>query len=304
MKKMIIALAVAAAMTAPMLAQADATLYGTMRFDIQKTKGQSTESRVSRVRVGIRGSEQTNAGLTAGYHIRFNGANGTSNNGSTFTTDRANMYLAGDFGRVTVGLQINPAEIVEDRVEYSMHSGETVILEPSDFGAGLVYSTNNINGFKAYLATGNVNKDSNTAATASVAKNDGFANSLTVTYDSDLFSAAAAINKARDVNDVSQDTAWAVSGSTKLAGTTIGARYSKQGELKGLAVGAEYAVNDFTFAGNYETSKKSSADRQKNLSVSAKYDLGGNAAVTLGYINYNQAAGNGDQVRARYTVSF
>lgn len=298
MKKSIIALAVAGAMTAPMIAQADATLYGTMRFDIQKTKGASAQSEVSRVRVGIKGSEQTNAGLTAGYHIRFNGANGTSNAGSTFTTDRANMYLAGDFGRVTVGLQANPSEYTEDRVEYSMHSGSTVVLDPAKYGAGLMYNTNNINGFQFFIATGNVDKDVNTATS------NGFANSAAVTFDNDQFGAALSINKARDTSDVSQDTAWAISGSTKLAGATIGARYSKQGDLKGYGLGAKYGINDLTLAGNFETSKVNGADRKKNISVSASYALGGNASVALGYINYNEAAGNGDQVKARYTVSF
>ena len=38
MKKSIIALAVAGAMTAPMVAQADATLFGEIRYDITKEK--------------------------------------------------------------------------------------------------------------------------------------------------------------------------------------------------------------------------------------------------------------------------
>ncbi len=41
MKKSIIALAVAGAMTAPMVAQADATLFGQIRYDI--TKEDSTD---------------------------------------------------------------------------------------------------------------------------------------------------------------------------------------------------------------------------------------------------------------------
>ncbi|MGB1237331.1 MAG: porin [Pseudomonadales bacterium] len=303
MKKSIIALAVAGAMTAPMIAQADATLYGSLRFDIDDADKADTDvsSNMARIRFGIKGSEETNAGLIAGYHVRLNGGNGAAS--EPVTTDRANVYLQGDFGRVTGGMQADPAEIAEDRVEYTLHSGTAVVLNPDDYtGGGLVYNTNSINGFKAWAGIGNVDNDGASSTQET---------SLSATYDSDLFGAAVSWAEGTDGK-----SSYAVSASTTLVGATIGARISdKEDTVDGFALGVSYPLGDWTLAANYESSEAEGADDSASAtSISAAYALGGNATVTLGILEVNaeaeKAKGTGsglaenDEITLRYQVDF
>jgi len=62
-----------------------------------------------------------------------------------------------------------------------------------------------------------------------------------------------------------------------------------------LTLAAQYEVNDVDTAG---------AKDEKAVNVSAVYSLGGNATVSLGAIDYNDAAASDDAVKLRYAISF
>lgn len=300
--------------------QADAKLYGAIRFDVYKNGGTTNpiyhkraQSSVSEVTLGVKGSEQTNAGIKAGYEIRFVGAHGQSNGGAKFNTSRANLYLEDDFGRVTFGLQTNPAEYTENRTEFTMHSGMLSVSKPVMFGAGIVYSKK-YKEYEFFAGLGNVDSQSNkplvphTATSAFVAANTSYAKSLYVAYNGERFAAAGSVNKGKDMNNKGMPTSWAVSSSAKVADNLwVGARYSKFGTLKGYSVGGSYQINTLWLGAQYETRKMTGLKRQKSASVSAYYELGGNAYVQLGYVKTNEAAAKqyvGSQVKVRYGVWF
>ncbi|MGY8869897.1 MAG: hypothetical protein ACKVJE_05605, partial [Pseudomonadales bacterium] len=60
MKKSLIALAVAGALTAPMVAQADATLYGSLRLKVVAEENKDLDVADNASRIGIKGSVDTN----------------------------------------------------------------------------------------------------------------------------------------------------------------------------------------------------------------------------------------------------
>ena len=69
MKKSLIALAVAGAMAAPMAAQADATLYGSLRIKVMDNDNVSTGVVDNFSRIGIKGSSDLFSGAKAIYQF-------------------------------------------------------------------------------------------------------------------------------------------------------------------------------------------------------------------------------------------
>ncbi|SEQ07390.1 porin [Amphritea atlantica] len=109
MKKSIIALAVAGALTAPMVAQADATLYGSLRVQIADADGSDLDIQDNTSRIGIKATSELFSGATAIAHFETyanteSGSFGTPNKGRL-----AYVGATGDFGTVLVGRQWLPA---------------------------------------------------------------------------------------------------------------------------------------------------------------------------------------------------
>jgi predicted porin len=109
MKKSLIALAVAGALTAPMVAQADATLYGSLRVQIADADGAELDIQDNTSRIGIKATSELFSGATAIAHFETyvnteSGAFGTPAKGRL-----AYVGATGDFGTVTVGRQWLPA---------------------------------------------------------------------------------------------------------------------------------------------------------------------------------------------------
>ena len=71
MKKSIIALAVAGALTAP-LAQADATLYGVAQFRLIDQDEKSLNAQMAKTRLGVKGTVDNDIeGLTTGFQFEW-----------------------------------------------------------------------------------------------------------------------------------------------------------------------------------------------------------------------------------------
>lgn len=297
MKKSIIALAVAGAMTAPMVAQADATLFGEIRYDITKAKDTKVDSDITRMRVGVKGEETMDNGLTAGYFIRLDATGSAAD--ANLSTHKTTVYVSGDFGKVVMGDGSNPNESVEDRTEYGLYSGSLVVVDSGFGGGGIAYESNNMNGLKFAVGMGNVNTDDKTSRDSS--------NGLMVSYDTDAFGVTVAAGT--DKNDESN---FGISASTSVAGFKVGARYSTQdvanngNKIKGYAVGGSYSVDKLSLALQHESVKQGSV-KQKMVAFDATYALGGNASATLAAIAYNddaEAAGKKDAVKLRYKITF
>ncbi|MCW8885914.1 MAG: porin [Motiliproteus sp.] len=119
MKKQLIALAVIGTMTAPMIAQADATLYGSFRFGIADTSntgpaGSKTDGDLDLVdtssRIGIKGTVDLGLDSTEGFFNVEWGVNGVDETESDVKIDNRLMLIGmrGDWGQFILGKQYLP----------------------------------------------------------------------------------------------------------------------------------------------------------------------------------------------------
>ncbi len=129
--KKLLALAVAAAITVPMAAMADTTVYGKGHMSIGKTKdvsGMFVESHSSRI--GLKGSNALDNGLTATHQFEI-GYNFTDEEGS-LTPRNSWIGLKGGFGEFRIGRQTTPYSIVDDaaafttREDHGLHTFQRV----------------------------------------------------------------------------------------------------------------------------------------------------------------------------------
>ncbi len=293
MKKSIIALAVAGAMTAPMVAQADATLFGEARYDIVKEKDTKINSDITRIRFGVKGEETMDSGLTAGYFLRFDGTGSND-----VTTQKAALYVAGDFGKVVMGQADSPAANVEDRTAYVSIRGDELGIVGTEWDhSGLQYESNDLNGLKFSVGMGNV--DTNDAR-----GENGYG--AMVSYDTDVFGVTAGVGETAGANGKTQA---GISGEYKFGAGAVGVSFTDVEDTSSyVAVSGKYSIDKLTLAAQFETKKlDANDDKQKAVSVSASYALGGNAAVAISAVNFNdnaEAVAKKDAVVVRYSVSF
>jgi predicted porin len=151
MKKSIIALAVAGALTAPIAAQADATLYGSLRIKATSFDGASELNVTDNSsRIGIKGSSD----LFSGAKAIFQFEQAVSTDTGAFSGGRLGYLGAtGDFGTATFGRQWTP--------HYNWTGAATDILDNRTSGATaytngthrvsdtMAYITPDLNGFRA-----------------------------------------------------------------------------------------------------------------------------------------------------------
>jgi hypothetical protein len=322
MKKSIIALAVAGAMTVPMVAQADATLFGSVRYDITDSDAANsthTDSEINRMRIGVKGEETMDNGLTAGYFIRMEAgtaANVEASNDASVHMSKIALYVAGDFGKLILGDADSPVQYAEGRQTYTAIYDGSLEVAGSEFtNGGVSYESNVVNGFQFRAGIGDVDgADAN-----AIANEDSYG--LGLAYGNDLIDLAVGFgeeqlggtnlggNKAGTAatDDV---TVFGLGGQVKLGALTIGAAVTDKEDYASYgSLSAKYVIDKLTLAGQYEVRDLEAANQTdlKAVNVSAQYSLGGNAAVTLGYIDYNSAAetlGEADEFKLRYSISF
>jgi predicted porin len=112
MKKSVLALAVAAALAAPLATQADTILYGSARVSVDYNDESNSDDAYWDVfnndsRLGVLGSEDLGGGLSAVYQYEFGidvteGTSGLEGNRPKF------VGLKGNFGGITLGTQETP----------------------------------------------------------------------------------------------------------------------------------------------------------------------------------------------------
>ena len=315
MKKSIIALAVAGAMTVPMIAQADATLFGEARWDVSKAKSGKLNSDISRIRFGVKGEETMDSGLTAGFFLRFDGTGDTSTNKSV-DTQKAALFIAGDFGKVVLGQADSPAASVEDRVNYVSVTGDEFGVVGDEFGhSGIAYQSNDISGFKFAVGTGNLGQDD------SLLENGMGAS---VSYDTDTFGVTVGAGKAASTLVTAAvgatpavfldgESHSGISAEYKFSQGAVGASMTKQDQETRVTLAGKYSIDMLTLAAQIDSNTLKSKIagvkevKKRATSVSASYKLGGNATASIALVNFNKNAkvATGDNlVKARYHVSF
>ncbi|WP_089730000.1 porin, partial [Candidatus Thiosymbion oneisti] len=183
MNRKLISLAVAAAVTAPAAALADATLYGKAHvsidwFDIKEidykgwglNRGKIGKGNSRASRLGVKGSEDLGAGLKAIYQVEFgiplanernyHIADGEFNTGSGETgLKMRNSYvgLKGDFGTFLAGRHDTPLKISTSKLELfndTMADYEgTVGFDDIRADNAILYVTPSFSGFQFAAAT-------------------------------------------------------------------------------------------------------------------------------------------------------
>jgi predicted porin len=263
MKKNLIALAVAAAVAAPMAASADATIYGRMHLDFASVSNgdESTMAVTNNAsRIGFKGSEDLGGNLKAFWQIESSlGNDSSAYSGGTLASRNTFAGISGGFGAALLGRHDTPYKIIGRKVDlFGDQYGDTRALT-NLFGQDarannvLAYSTPNLGGFKALLAYVAPNAVDNDATPED---EGGASYSINATWSNDMLWFGGAYQDMAYTGDFDDGvSAWRLAGSVKLAGFKIVGGYTDQ---TGKTVGAgddgltTYGLGaSYTFGGKY-----------------------------------------------------
>jgi predicted porin len=168
MNKHILVAAIATAIAAPMVAHADATLYGKVRVATQyhdrsnlgTVSSWGLQDQVSRL--GIKGSENLGGGLKAVYKMEFGitVGDGAGTDGTGFGKQRnAYVGLAGGFGTVLLGRHDTPFKMSTGKLDFfgdtnaDMDSGFGKLDDVSgDLGGVGLFDSRRVDGVIAYVS--------------------------------------------------------------------------------------------------------------------------------------------------------
>ncbi|WP_372737730.1 porin [Neptunomonas sp.] len=260
MKKSLIALAVAGALAVPMVAQADATLYGSLRVKVEGGDGQEVNVNDNSSRIGIKGSVDTNIdGVKAIYHAEW--SVDTADAGSDFGGRLGYVGLTGGFGTAAIGQQWTP--------EYSFATGVVDILDGNSsavtldlFRASNVvsYVTPNLGGFSGALAVvadaeaGNDGEDVDSYHVAGKYSVAGFTGGVSYIQNEgadDMNRTAASVAYAADAlyvallwqdREASADDSYELAGSYAFGDTSLLASYAEQGDANAYSLEVQHKL--------------------------------------------------------------
>ncbi|QLE98184.1 porin [Neptunomonas phycophila] len=315
MKKSLIALAVAGALTAPMVAQADATLYGKLEAVLQAKEDNDVDLFMDDVIFGLKGSAETSVeGLTAIYKMEVEleegkGPEGGDAEKNSLTTRYAYVGATGAFGTVLAGRIANPTDVVEGYGDVSNKAG-ALYYNADRVGSALAYLSPSMSGFDFYVAT--VMDGSTTGPDAEDV--DAYilgANymvgdlSLSVGYwDMDS-------NGAGDYS--TYDNNILVGGSYAFGPLTLGLAYEQASyeaantdDYKLYGISAVYTAGAAAPYIMYSEAEQGSNDADE-WALGLNYALGKKAGVGIEYSSVDSDTGfkdEGDQFNVSYTVKF
>jgi predicted porin len=243
MKKSIIALAVAGALTAPMVAQADATLYGSLRLSLADQDGTSLSLNDNTSRIGIKGSSELFSGAKAIYQFE----SAVSADTSGWGAGRLSIIgVTGDFGTAQAGQMWTP--------HYLWTATATDILDndASGLDAGfartgdtLAYISPNMNGFQgavAVIANGGTDDDVDFTHVAAKYSAEGLTvaasylgdennntdtTALAVSYAADNFYVGARVQDD-EINHGAAGDEWSIAGSYSIENTKLLASFTDE----------------------------------------------------------------------------
>ncbi|MGB0205772.1 MAG: porin [Neptuniibacter sp.] len=271
MKKSLIALAVAGAMVAPMVAQADATLYGSMRIELNSADGADLDLNDNSSRVGIKGDVDLGLENTKGvFHWEFN--INTTDDGAYGDLGERLAYIGatGNWGTALVGRQYHPHYLMMNLNTYTFSDAsmaERYFLGNDNHkrvSNTLAYVSPSFNGFT--IAAGTVIAGAGTDA-------DGTADS-----DSDGYNVAAQYKG----NGLSAAISFAsVNDDVPAIGGIAGAS-GEDDDVWGLSV--KYAVTDAaTIMVRYEDSEEDGANNDEEVTfIGGTYKID-NTTLKLAY---------------------
>jgi predicted porin len=179
MKKNIVALAVAAAISAP-VAMADApTVYGQINVNAAFVDGSDVNMNDTASRIGVKGSEDLGNGLKAVYKMEF-GVDVDTTGSSQFSGRNQYLGLAGGFGTVLIGSHDTPEKMSQ--------ASDLFNDGAADLGKGNMTDTVNVNEIRSGDVLAYVSPSfSGVKLIAAAVRNgndDNGANSAAITYGS------------------------------------------------------------------------------------------------------------------------
>ncbi|MBR9882633.1 MAG: porin [Oceanospirillales bacterium] len=311
MKKSLIALAVAGAMAAPMVAQADATLYGKFEMRVKSVSDADLEVESDDFRVGVKGDVDLGLGDTKGlfrYETEINPEDSSAesafddNAGETGIAQRlAYVGATGSWGTALIGRINNPAEAV---VGYTGNLSEDTYsdLNPDRLGSAIAYVSPSFSGLSAYAAmvAEGQNDDSEEDMDGYVLGADYAAGGLNLSV--------AYWEVAKEYVDLTDDVSYtAVGGSYTLGNLYFGLGWQQvdvgeDADLWGAKVA--YTMDALTVAANYhDADDELGFDDQ--YSLNAVYSLGKSASLDAEFVSTDiDGADDRDTFSVGYTIKF
>lgn len=290
MKKSLIALAVAGAMTAPMVAQADATIFGEWVGVMENADEGDLNIYHDTIELGVKGTVDNDIdGLETGFKLLMEGG-GTA----TIDDDLKKMfgYMEGDFGTVTIGKSDNAADIISD----TGLNGGAFTPNSGRKDASAKYETPDLGGFMAAFGF---------TADGSEATDDLASTQFMVGYEAAGFGAAVSYDETDGTEEI---TALNVTYEMDAI-SVFGSWWSDdESEDDGYSLGGEFGTGSATIYAEYDKMSDESADTDPSLTlVGVQYNLGSDAWVGVEYNAYNsdaEDAGNNDTLAAYYGLAW
>mgnify|MGYP003887625117 CR=1 FL=1 len=299
MKKSIIALAVAGALVAP-LAQADATLYGSLRVKATNYDNSELDIADNVSRVGIKGSSELFSGAKAIFQFEEAANTETGNRSGRL----ALIGATGDFGTVTMGRQWTP---------FYLWTATTDILDNGSSGASvefgrvpntLAYITPDMGGFQAAAVLvardgagvdlGDTGDDADAYNLAAHFSAGGFSVGLsTLMYQGAIdenYTSVAASYTMGDLYVAAEATSDSVS---KKVDASI------NDDVDTFEVAGSYALGDVKLLANFV-----SFDKGEQVGLEAQYKLGAKSRVAATVVTADDDAPVSDSVAVSWRVDF
>lgn len=318
--KKILAIAIAAGVSAPVLAET--TLYGQLHASYDFLSADGTVDDLNTVssnssRIGVKGSAELNAGLKAIYQAEWGmdtgGADGTpGNSGATFTARNQVVGLAGGFGAVLIGRHDTPMKTVGRKADlfWSTQLGQNrSVTNPKNWDIRannvIAYQTPKMGGFQALGAY----------VTDIVGTNDATAFSVNGFYNAGPLMLGAGY-ETHDVDGAGDQDAYRLVGSYKIGPAKLVGFYQDETNDPAVSavtggsgvdatlfgIGASYAMGPGTIKGQYYSRDIDGTGADPELyAIGYDYKLGSKTDVYGQYATVSEGqklggAGHGESI--------
>jgi predicted porin len=320
MKKSLIALAVAGALATPVIAQADATLYGSFRVKVEDVDNQSLDLGDDSSRMGIKGDVDLGLEGTKGLFHWEAQVYGVDDADQGVTTGNRLMYIGatGDWGTALAGKQYHPHYLWVTGVGTSavFNSADGATAEWNILGSDLhkrqqstlAYISPVMSGFQ--LAAGAV-----VGANVADSTDDVDAYNIAAKYSANGLYLAASIGKGQsDSLAVAEDIdTWGLAATYTIDALKLIATYEDRDsaalEADAMNLAAIYNLgNGLSVKGRYaEKDIDGASDEQSNWTAEVEQKLG-QGRVYASYWAFNSEAedvgGEADRIIVGYRVDF
>ncbi|GAA0686938.1 hypothetical protein GCM10009104_11160 [Marinobacterium maritimum] len=255
MKKSLIALAVAGAMTAPIVAQADATLYGSFRVGLHSAEDTDLDLRDESTRIGIKGDVDLGLEDTKGlFHWEAN-VDTTDNEGEMFAARLAYIGATGSWGTALAGRQYHPHYLLVNLPTDIFDAATSDAGEWNQLGNNVHKRVDNTIAYHSPVMSG-FQLIGGAVVAASGSDDNGVADSNMDGYNIAAKYTAGDLYVAASYGDVQEDVA------------------ATANDIETMGVAVKYQIADLGLAAKYETQEVKGDYDETAWELAATYDIG------------------------------